>query len=427
MARGNIPITKRSDLARPINTAENDENLDNLRNGILASSEAPDADHAYGVVADTAATGTGLDPEDYEIRGAYFEIKDPAELDLPAAVTDSLVQVLTLKMRLNADDAGAFQMAGTQAAGLYVRGGTTGAWGAWQGVSQQATETALGLLELASAAEAQGLTDALRAITPATLAAVTATSTRTGLVELATQTEVNTGADPDRAVTPATLNGRAASTSLAGLIELADQTEVNAGSDAVRAVTPATLAGRTATATRAGVVELATQAEVTTGTDPDRAVTPATLAGKTSSTSAAGLVELATTAETETGTDTARAITPAGLKGAIGFSKDFVSSQQTFVAGETYDMAHGLGGTPVLVQMVGVCISGEQGYSVNDEVDVASGGDGGSGDRTITVCRDATNITAVVGANGWHINNKSTQQLIATDLTKWRFVARGWR
>ncbi|MES2651262.1 MAG: hypothetical protein V4663_05950 [Bacteroidota bacterium] len=67
----------------------------------------------------------------------------------------------------------------------------------------QATTTTLGVLRLATTAEAQGLTNTIAAITPATLATVTATETRIGLVELATTAEVVTGTDTVRASTPA--------------------------------------------------------------------------------------------------------------------------------------------------------------------------------------------------------------------------------
>ncbi len=64
-----------------------------------------------------------------------------------------------------------------------------------------------------------------------------------GIIELATQTEVDAGTDAVRAVTPATLNGRTATVAKTGIIELATQTEVDAGTDPARAVTPATMTG----------------------------------------------------------------------------------------------------------------------------------------------------------------------------------------
>jgi hypothetical protein len=66
----------------------------------------------------------------------------------------------------------------------------------------QASTTVLGVIQLATAAEVQAGTDNQKAVTPATLAALTSTETRAGLIEIGTQTEVNTGTDDTRAVTP---------------------------------------------------------------------------------------------------------------------------------------------------------------------------------------------------------------------------------
>jgi hypothetical protein len=66
----------------------------------------------------------------------------------------------------------------------------------------QATTTVLGLVYIATNAEVQTGTDAVKAVTPAGLSARTATETRTGIAEIATQTETNTGTDDATIVTP---------------------------------------------------------------------------------------------------------------------------------------------------------------------------------------------------------------------------------
>ena len=66
----------------------------------------------------------------------------------------------------------------------------------------QATTSALGVVQLATSTEVQDGTDANKAVTPNTLSSRTATETRTGLAELATQSEVDTGTDDERIVTP---------------------------------------------------------------------------------------------------------------------------------------------------------------------------------------------------------------------------------
>ncbi|MBC7173748.1 MAG: hypothetical protein H5U40_15010, partial [Polyangiaceae bacterium] len=176
-----------------------------------------------------------------------------------------------------------------------------------------ASETESGLVERATQAEVNAGVDAVRYVSPATLAGRTATDARTGVVELATVAETQAGTDSARAVTPAGLAGRTATDTRTGIVELATPAEVQTGTDTTRAVTPAGMASLTATDARRGLVELATAAEVQGGTDTARAVTPAGLASLTATTSRRGLVELATLAESATGSSTVLAVTPAAL------------------------------------------------------------------------------------------------------------------
>jgi hypothetical protein len=99
-----------------------------------------------------------------------------------------------------------------------------------------------------------------------------------GIVELATSAETITGTDTERAVTPAGLQSKAASTTAKGIVELATSAETITGTDNTRAVTPAGLQAKIASETAQGIVELATSTETETGTDTTRAVTPAGLA-----------------------------------------------------------------------------------------------------------------------------------------------------
>lgn len=66
----------------------------------------------------------------------------------------------------------------------------------------QATETVLGLVEIATQTETDTGTNDTAAVTPLKLAGRTATESRTGIAELATQAETNTGTDDARIVTP---------------------------------------------------------------------------------------------------------------------------------------------------------------------------------------------------------------------------------
>jgi hypothetical protein len=177
-----------------------------------------------------------------------------------------------------------------------------------------ATESRQGVIALATTAEAQALApDATKALTVARLVDRTATTGRAGVVVLASSTETQTGTDANKAVTPASLASRTATDARAGIVELATNAETQTGTDTTRAVTPAALASRTATDARAGIVELADNTETQNGTDTTRAVTPAALASRTATDARAGIVELATSTETQNGTDTTRAVTPAAL------------------------------------------------------------------------------------------------------------------
>jgi phage-related tail fiber protein len=70
------------------------------------------------------------------------------------------------------------------------------------GAIAQATTESAGIVELATNAETQAGTDAIRAVTPASLASRTATDARAGIVELATAEEVDAGTDTQRVVVP---------------------------------------------------------------------------------------------------------------------------------------------------------------------------------------------------------------------------------
>lgn len=139
-------------------------------------------------------------------------------------------------------------MGGYKLTGLAV-GSTSGdsvEYAQWQAsIPGSASESAAGVVELATSAEVQTGTDANRAITPAGLHACTATTSRAGVVELATSAETQTGTDTDRAVTPAGMQACTATTSRAGVVELATNAETQAGTDTARAVTPAGLASKT--------------------------------------------------------------------------------------------------------------------------------------------------------------------------------------
>jgi hypothetical protein len=138
---------------------------------------------------------------------------------------------------------------------------------------------------------------------------------------------------------------------------------------------------------------------------------------------AQGVAELATTAETETGTDTGRVVTPAGLKGALLFSNGFESTNQTVTPNSTLNVAHGLGARPKMFDVVLRCVTGEAGFSTNDEASIIQTVPGTS---VINISADATNV--IIGYTGasTQVLHKTTQ--VATTITSgnWAFVVRAW-
>lgn len=100
-----------------------------------------------------------------------------------------------------------------------------------------ASDTAVGAIELATAAEVAALTDLTRAVTPGTLPLTS--ETQRGLIELATATEAAALADLTRALTPGTLP--LASETQRGVVELATAAETTTGTSSALAVHPAGL------------------------------------------------------------------------------------------------------------------------------------------------------------------------------------------
>ena len=107
----------------------------------------------------------------------------------------------------------------------------------------QANETRLGVLAIATTAEAQAGTIDSKIITPLKMAQVTATESRRGLIALASTAEAQSLVPDDtKALSVARLVDRTATTARVGVVELATNSETQTGTDTTRAVTPASLA-----------------------------------------------------------------------------------------------------------------------------------------------------------------------------------------
>lgn len=154
-----------------------------------------------------------------------------------------------------------------------------------------ATDETLGLIELATQAEARAMSGN-RGITAGNLGDVKASDA-----------ETQTGTATDRFITPANLSSRTATDARKGIAELATTAEVQAMTDTERIVTPKGLADVAASG-----------AETIAGTEAKKFVTPASLSARVATETNGGLIEIATTAEVGAGEDDTRAVTPAKLK-----------------------------------------------------------------------------------------------------------------
>ena len=219
-----------------------------------------------------------------------------------------------------------------------------------------ASSTAKGAIQLATNSSAQTGTDALTAVTPASLSHVlddrTATTSRTGTIELATSTEATDATDNEKAMTPALVK-QVVDAAGAGFSEAEIKaffsTWVQVGN-----ADPIPLSKLPdATELSQGIIEIATSAEVTDATNDTRAITPlklkealdaaaptnvnalitaavepwALLANSSTkiptvqlddaTENVKGVAELATTAEADAGTDDTKIMTPSLVKRRI--------------------------------------------------------------------------------------------------------------
>lgn len=91
----------------------------------------------------------------------------------------------------------------------------------------QATTSVLGVVSLATQAEARAMSSTTKALTPSNLGDVKATDA-----------ETQTGTATDRFITPANLSARSATESRSGIAPLATQAEANAGTNDTKVITP---------------------------------------------------------------------------------------------------------------------------------------------------------------------------------------------
>jgi hypothetical protein len=141
------------------------------------------------------AMSANLDMGSYEIVNVGAPTNNSSVARLQDVLDGADVSISTATLTTIVDSGGNFTSDNVEGALAELAGGTA---------LPVASETAQGIVELATAAEAQALSDTTRAITAAGLATVMATSSSQGLVELATSAEV-LAKDSTRAVTGATV------------------------------------------------------------------------------------------------------------------------------------------------------------------------------------------------------------------------------
>ncbi|MCH9780617.1 MAG: hypothetical protein K0U36_04955 [Alphaproteobacteria bacterium] len=175
----------------------------------------------------------------------------------------------------------------------------------------------------------------------------TASDSQAGIVELATQAEANALSEGTKAITPGTVP--IATATQRGVVELATQAEANALSDAAKAITPDTVP--IATATQRGIVELADSGTGSTGARHD-------------STGIAGY------ALTNQSINYRTYESPQFPTGSTNVAEDTVYGDGS--GDDDITMSHGLGRVPRWVRVVAVAQSAGFGYSTGDEVVVTS-------------------------------------------------------
>jgi len=112
------------------------------------------------------------------------------------------------------------------------------------------------------------------------------------------------------------------------------------------------------------------------------------------------------------------------------FSTSYTSPEQTITSAGALTLAHGLGVMPSLIQSRLVCKTAELGYSIGDEVIIASAHDGVSSADNVgmSATLDSTNISIRYGSlvAAFAILNKTTGAGANITNANWKLVVRAW-
>lgn len=118
---------------------------------------------------------------------------------------------------------------------------------------------------------------------------------------------------------------------------------------------------------------------------------------------------------------------PGGIKG--GFSKEYVSPEQTIVAGGLLTLAHGLGSKPKLVTGTLVNVTTDGNYVPGDEVQVTLDNQGTNsltwGASVVTTATDLQ-VRPSATAGSFILLNKTATSAFQITNANWRLIVRAW-
>jgi hypothetical protein len=110
--------------------------------------------------------------------------------------------------------------------------------------------------------------------------------------------------------------------------------------------------------------------------------------------------------------------------------ESYESAAQTITAAGSLTLAHGLGGTPTLVQGVIECTTAEHGYSIGDQLILGTFGESETTNSIngVAIVPDATNLNCRFGSRAtvFYVPNKSDGTLENLTNGSWKFIARAW-
>lgn len=119
-------------------------------------------------------------------------------------------------------------------------------------------------------------------------------------------------------------------------------------------------------------------------------------------------------------------IPPGKLSFTYPFTKEYVSPEQTIVAGGGITLAHGLAGMPKEGSVWIVCKTAELGFSVGEVLRVHDYDYSVSLVYGVQISTDSTNVYLRVGGGGIAVMHKTTSAGNSITVANWRIVVRVW-